>query len=155
MRRMRATFVREIGHDPRLLAATQGNMQLLPDGHYFVGWGARPYFTEYDSDGRSVLFDARFGYRADSYRAYRFPWTGHPGGRPAIAVAGGTAYVSWNGATEVARWQLLSDGHPAASVANTGFESAIPIPSRATRIAVRALARDGTLLATTRTLSVP
>jgi hypothetical protein len=101
-----------------------------------------------------VLLDARFGYRADSYRAYRFPWTGHPGGRPAIAVAGGNAYVSWNGATEVARWQLVADGRPAASVARTGFETAIRIPPHATRIAVRALARDGTALATTRTLRV-
>src|SRR5205807_3943536 len=74
LRRKRAILVRSLVHRPRLLAATQGNVQLLPDGHYFVGWGARPYLTEFDPDGR-VLFDARFGYRDDSYRAYRFRWT--------------------------------------------------------------------------------
>jgi Arylsulfotransferase (ASST) len=157
MRRMRATLVRQIVHRPRLLAATQGNVQRLADGHYFVGWGARPYFTEYDANGRRVLLDARFGYKADSYRAYRFPWTGHPRGRPAIAVADGAAYVSWNGATEVARWQVLADGdpdalRPSASVAKEGFETKVPIPERARYVAVRALARNGTVLATSRTL---
>jgi Arylsulfotransferase (ASST) len=157
--RMRATLVRSIVHRPRLLAATQGNLQLLPDGHYFVGWGARPYFTEYDASGRRVLFDARFGYRADSYRAYRFPWTGHPGGRPAIAVSGRTAYVSWNGATEVSRWQLLA-GHdpeqlrPAAAFAKEGFESKLAVPADARYVAVRALGRDGIALATSRTMRV-
>ena len=51
LRRMRATLVRSLTHRPRLLAATQGNVQLLSGGHYFVGWGARPYFTEYDAGG--------------------------------------------------------------------------------------------------------
>jgi hypothetical protein len=155
MRRMRATLVRQIVHRPRLLAATQGNLQLLPDGHWLVGWGARPYVTEYAANGRRVVFDARFGYRADSYRAYRFPWNGRPAGRPAIAVSGDAAYVSWNGATEVARWQLLADGRPVDSVAKDGFESRLPIPADAHSVAVRALERDGTVLATTRTLRTP
>jgi arylsulfotransferase ASST len=152
LRRMRATVVRQIVHRPPLLAATQGNVQLLPDGHWFVGWGARPYFTEYDNTGRRVLLDARFGYRDDSYRAFRFPWTGRPGGRPAVAVDRRTAYVSWNGATEVARWQLIVDGRPADSTPRSGFETALPIPAGARKIAVRALTRDGGVLATSRTL---
>ena len=159
MRHMRATLVRSIVHTPRLLAATQGNLQLLPDGHWFVGWGARPYFTEYDRTGRRVLFDARFGSGADSYRAYRFRWTGRPGGTPALAVVGRTAYVSWNGATEVARWQLVARGsadgvRPLLTVPNAGFETAVRVPTGATSIAVRALARDGSLLGTSRTLAL-
>jgi Arylsulfotransferase (ASST) len=152
MKRMRATPVRQLVHHPRLLAATQGNMQLLPDGHYFVGWGARPYFTEYDATGRRVLLDARFGYRANSYRAYRLPWTGHPRDRPAIAVDDGAAYVSWNGATDVARWQLLADGRPAGTVPKTGFEAALPLPAGAAAVAVRALGSNGAVLARSRTL---
>jgi arylsulfotransferase ASST len=159
LRRRRATLVRSFVHEPRLLAATQGNMQLLPNGHYFVGWGARPYFTEYDATGRRVLFDARFGFRDDSYRAYRFPWTGRPGGRPAIAVSGRMAYVSWNGATEVAQWQLLAgeSSHrlrPVRTVARADFESSLQIAPDAEWVAVRALARDGSVLATSRTLPV-
>jgi hypothetical protein len=154
LRRMRATLVRSLVHRPRLLAATQGNMQALPDGHYFVGWGARPYFTEYDAQGR-VLFDARFGYRDDSYRAYRFPWVGRPRGRPAIAISGHTAYVSWNGATEVARWELVAADRRVGSAPETGFESAIPIPAGVRSVAVRALAHDGSVLGRSRTLRVP
>jgi hypothetical protein len=150
---MRATLVRSIVHAPRLLAATQGNLQLLPNGNWFVGWGARPYFTEYDPTGRRVLFDARFGYRADSYRAYRFPWVGRPRGRPAIAVVDGAAYVSWNGATEVARWQLVVDGAASTrTAAPSGFETALPVPRGATSIAVRALDRTSRMLAASKTL---
>jgi hypothetical protein len=155
MKRMRATLVRQVVHHPRLVAAVEGNMQLLPDGHWFVGWGARPYFTEYAADGRRVLFDARFGSRAQSYRAYRFAWTGHPGGRPALAVADGKAYVSWNGATEVASWQLVADGRPAGSIAKTGFETALPLPADAATVAAQALDGDGAVLATSRTLDLP
>jgi hypothetical protein len=159
MRQMRATLVRSIAHRPRLLAATQGNLQLLPDGHWFVGWGARPYFTEYDDTGRRVLFDARFGFRDDSYRAYRFPWTGRPRGRPALAVVRRTAYASWNGATEVARWQLVTPGaaggfRPLLTVPKRGFECALTVPAGATAVAVRALARGGRVLATSRMLEV-
>jgi hypothetical protein len=151
----RATLVRSIVHHPRLLAATQGNLQLLPDGHWFVGWGARPYFTEYDATGKRVLFDARFGYKDDSYRAYRFPWDGRPGGKPALAVAGRTAYVSWNGATDVTAWQLLAGGRPGGIVTRTGFETALRVPAGVRTVAVRALAHTGRVLATSRTLPVP
>src|SRR6266498_1250350 len=154
LRRMRATLVRSLVHRPCLLAATQGNMQALPDGHYFVGWGARPYFTEYDAEG-GVLFDARFGYRDDSYRAYRFRWIGRPRGRPAIAISGRTAYVSWNGATEVAKWQLLDGDRRIGDARKTGFETAIPIPPRVASVAVRALAHDGSVLGTSQSLPVP
>jgi hypothetical protein len=153
MRRMRATLVRTIVHRPRLLAATQGNLQLLPNGDYFVGWGARPYFTEYDPSGRRALIDARFGYRDDSYRAYRFPWVGRPGGRPAIAIAGRTAYASWNGATEVTRWRLVVHGDASMrTVARAGFETALSVPRGATAVAVRALGPGDRVLGTSMTL---
>ena len=31
-------------------------MQVLPNGHAFVGWGSAPYFSEYSEDGE-LLFD--------------------------------------------------------------------------------------------------
>jgi hypothetical protein len=154
-RRRRVTLVRSIVHHPPLLAATQGNMQLLPNGDWFVGWGARPYFTEYDATGRHVLFDARFGYGDDSYRAYRFPWHGHPGGRPALALDGRTAYASWNGATDVTAWQLVADGRPAATVARTGFETALHVRLGVRTVAVRALAHNGRVLGTSHALPTP
>src|SRR5207247_92780 len=56
----RATLVRSYRHPKRLLAPFEGNAQFLQDGHVLVGWGAIPYFTEFDADGRVVL-DVSFG----------------------------------------------------------------------------------------------
>jgi hypothetical protein len=153
----RATLVRSYHHPRRLLSPYEGNAQFLPNGHVFVGWGSNPNYTEFDERGRVVL-DGSFGRQggapgtgADSYRAYRFDWVGHPTDDPRVAVRAGRAYVSWNGATEVDRWELLvgasADGlHRAATVAKKGFETAIPIPSGGAFLAVRALARSGEVL---------
>ncbi len=161
----RATLVRSYKHPKRLLVPFEGNAQVLPNGNIFVGWGAVPYFTEFDRSGRVVL-DASFGKGkarikgpnedADTYRAFRFVWQGHPAGRPAVAVSGGKLYVSWNGATEVAKWQLLSgknaDGvRPGATVAKRGFETALSLRGvSGAYVAVRALAANGRILGTSR-----
>ena len=75
----------------------------------FVGWGSRRYFTEYDAAGRVVL-DGHFAIGGDNYRAYKFPWSGRPARPPAlVATRRGdrvAARVSWNGATDVATWEL-------------------------------------------------
>jgi hypothetical protein len=156
MRRMRATLVRQFVHHPPLVAVDQGNMQRLGDGHFLVGWGHEPYVTEFAPDGR-VLFDARFGIGDNSYRAYRFRWRGRPTGRPAVAADSRAVRVSWNGATGVARWQLLAGDdarslHPLRTVRRSGFETAIAYDGRSRYIAVRALSRDGRALRTSRTL---
>ena len=157
--RMRATVVRSYEHPTGLLATTQGNAQFLPDGHVFVGWGAQPYFTEFDREGR-VLLDGRFGVEGtDSYRAYRFAWTGRPVEHPALVVeTDGDEWIaraSWNGATEVARWQVLSGRNaqtlqPVAERARRGFETAVPFGSDDAVVAVRALNARGAVLGTSK-----
>ena len=106
-----AKVVRELKHPKKLLSATQGGAQPLPNGNTFVGWGSQRYFSEYDAEGK-LVFDAEFARGNDNYRAYRLPWEGRPAERPKVVAArsGGTvtATASWNGATEVARWQLLA-----------------------------------------------
>jgi hypothetical protein len=156
--RRRVTLARSFAHPTRLLSTSQGDAQVLPNGNVFVGWGSNPYFTEYARNGR-VLFDGRFLKGADSYRAYRLPWAGHPVDRPAVAVAGGTAYVSWNGATAVARWQVVTGAsasalRPAGTVAKGGFETAIRLRGAGGYVAVRALAADGRLLGASRVVRV-
>jgi len=101
MKRMHATVVRSFVHRPPIVAVDQGNMQRLPGGDYFVGWGHQPHFTEFGPRG-TILFDGRFGRgRVDSYRAYRLPWIGRPLQHAlAVAVRGQSVYASWNGATE-------------------------------------------------------
>ena len=103
---MRATLVGEYTHPDKILAATQGNVQVLPNGNVFVGWGSEPSFSEFCPDGK-LLFDASFPSEVESYRAFRFPWKGSRKDRPAVVAEAGhgdkvTIYVSWNGATEVA-----------------------------------------------------
>jgi hypothetical protein len=147
----RATVVRSVEHPDGLLSETQGNVQLLPGGHLLVGWGSNPVVSEVNSDGR-VLLDLRFGGEgADSYRAFRFDWRGRPAEPPALTLADGVAYASWNGATEVARWQLLAGPTPnelvpLTSRARTGFETAIPARTGQPWIRVRALNARGAVL---------
>jgi hypothetical protein len=156
MMRRRATLVKSFVHRPPLVSVDQGNAQYLPDGHFFVGWGHQPYYTEFDAQGR-VLLDARFGTGADSYRAYRFPWRGRPLDIPALAISDNSAYVSWNGATDVRRWQLLGgeandDVAVLRTVPRQGFETRIAIPGNPRYVLVRALDAHGGLMRTSVTL---
>jgi hypothetical protein len=157
-----ATLVKAYRHPAHLLAPFEGNAQFLPNGHLFVGWGAVPYYTEFDAQG-GVLLDARFGklrgritgpnQDADSYRVYRFVWHGHPTDTPAVAVRGNKVFVSWNGATEVAKWRLVADGHPGQTIAKTAFETALPLPAAAKEVAVVALDSKGATLGRSKTIS--
>src|ERR671920_627277 len=109
---MRASLVREYTHPDKQYADAAGNMQVLPNGNVFVGWGRGLAISEFSEDGE-LLFDFRVSPEHRSYRAFRFPWSGDPTDRPA-AVAERTSenevrvYASWNGATEVAAWEVLA-----------------------------------------------
>jgi hypothetical protein len=148
--------------DPRLATAL-GNVQQLPDGGVFVGWGAAGPFTEFTPQG-DVRFDATFGDGSVSYRAVRFPWTGRPATRPAVAAIHNsdgtvTVYASWNGATEVARWQVRGGTSPERLRAlhtstRTGFETAIMLPAGTPHISVAALDAAGRELGLSRTLAL-
>ena len=150
--------------DPPLLAASQGNMQTLPDGDTVVGYGGVPAISEYARDG-SLLFDAHEPYDMIFYRAYRFPWSGRPATPPAVlASLNDTAeetivHASWNGATEVALWRVLAGGRSGplsarATIPASGFESSTTLPRRYYRVAVQALDAAGRVLGTSRPTSV-
>ena len=115
-----------------------------------VGWGGKPYVTEFARDGR-VLFDAQLAV-GDFYRAYRFRGTRarRPGRRS--SSDDDTAYASWNGATEVASWDVRAGDDEAAlrsvaTVPKDGFETAIGLDTDAKVVAVRALDAAGRPLA--------
>jgi len=147
LRGRKVSLVHSFVHPEHLLSGSQGNVQGLGNGDTFVGWGQNPWFTEFDAGGR-VVFDGHFAKDADSYRAYRLDWHGRPDDRPAIAArkSGGrvTIYASWNGATDVTRWQVLagrSVGTLTAvrTVCRTGFETRIELRSGARLFSVRAM----------------
>jgi hypothetical protein len=154
---MTATLVNQYMHAPALATNFEGNVQLLSGGEAFVGWGQQPYFTEFNAAGQED-FDARFTAPTDSYRAYRFPWSAEAPGAPFAAVTRGpngvsTVYASWNGATNVASWNVLAGGTPASLAPLTlagrsGFETGVPLPSEAPYFAVQAIGSSGQVLAT-------
>jgi hypothetical protein len=155
--KMTATLLSAYTHTPPLLAGSQGNLQLLPNGNWFVGWGDQPNLSEFASDGR-LVFDAKFPGAVQSYRAYRFAWTGKPAEPPTFSAITGagdqiTVDVSWNGATDVASWELLAGPSleklaPVTSVPATGFETRISAMTSQPYLSVRALDAKGQVLGT-------
>jgi hypothetical protein len=153
-----------IGRDvrtPALLTGSQGNDQVLPNGNSFVGWGEDPYFTEFSPAGQ-ILFDAHIPAPGQSYRAYQFPWNATPTDPPAIAVRSAgtgnvTVYASWNGATGISDWRILGGATPAtlsplATAAQTDFETAILLQSRAGYFAAQALGPASQVLGTSKAI---
>jgi hypothetical protein len=142
-------------HSPAISAGTQGNVQTLPNGNVVIGWGADPHVSEYSAAG-GLEFDASLSAPDQSYRAFRFPWAASPASSPRLTVAKqasgkSVAYASWNGATRVESWRLLTGSTatrltPVASIQNAGFETTIPVKRRATWFEVQALGHSGTVL---------
>ena len=152
MAKMRASFVAEYLAPTARTTWAMGDVQQLEDGGVFIGWGTEGSFTELGPDG-SIRLDARFADGSVSYRAFRFELDAQPKGLPATEVvrnADGslTLYVSWNGATRVAKWQLVAGPSadrmkPVQTQRRTGFETAIALPVTSGYVAVVALDADG------------
>jgi hypothetical protein len=144
-----------------LLASSQGDMLTLPGGDWLMGYGGLPNFTEYNSSGQ-VLLDGTLGKNVQDFRTYLYPWSGRAPGAPAVVATpggGGTiaVSVSWNGATEVASWQVLAGASPSAltpvaSAAKGGFQTTVAVPAVGPYVAVRALGTAGTVIGTSATV---
>src|SRR5215211_4371110 len=153
--KMSATLVRAYSSPQKLISTSQGNTQLLPEGNVFVGWGSQPFVSEFSYDGELLLV-GRFPPDGESYRAFRFPWSGHPTYDPAVALERLSdekvkLYASWNGATEVESWEVLSGEHPGrlvplGSVPRDGFETPMLAQTHSPYVAVRAKDRSGGIL---------
>lgn len=113
---MTATLLQDYVNPTAVLVHSQGSVQIRPSGNVVVGWGHTSGFTEFTGDGQ-VVCDAHFGANAffgrgwvKSYRGFKGDWVGLPTSPPSLALHVGwhkkTAFVSWNGATEVAKWRL-------------------------------------------------
>jgi hypothetical protein len=144
-----------------VLSGSQGNMQILPNGHALIGWGINPYISEHLADGTPVYFasfDASVA--GNSYRAYKANFTGNPISSPAIysyALNGSvpvTHYVSWNGCTKCTSWRFyegatakgpftLASTEP---IARKGFETSFTGYAFAAYAYAEALDADGAVL---------
>ena len=96
-----------------------------------------------------------------SYRAYVQPWVGKPASPPsatATTTAGHTTvYASWNGATQVKSWEVVSGSSgsgPKAQVIGRakrgGFETAIHVDTTAPSYKVVAIDATGHVLGTSK-----
>jgi hypothetical protein len=157
------TVLAQYEHPAALSSYSQGNVQVLANGDMFVGWGSKPFFSEFSPSGQ-LLFDAHMHGAYQTYRAYRFPWTGTPGSPPSIAasaIAGGrgplTVYASWNGDTQTAAWRVLAGPSakrlaPVGGAQRAGFETAISTPGPEAYVAVQALNAAGAVIGTSPTI---
>ncbi|GAA4832454.1 arylsulfotransferase family protein [Garicola koreensis] len=161
---MTASLVTEYAPPDDRSAGSMANANPLPDGNMLIGWGAEPHYSEYTKDGE-LIYDVCHGagcygdnYHGGggSYRAYKAPWEGQPETDPDVVITdeddeGRLAHVSWNGATQVAQWRLLSGEDESSAAAHTtverdSFETAIPLPEDAQYTAVEALDENGEVL---------
>lgn len=142
------------------LSRLRGNFQTLShSGNVVVGWSDNAYITEHDESGRTLL-EARF--RSDrmvTYRSYKSNFTGAPNEPPDVAAfAFGTsaedvitvAYMSWNGATEVAAWNMYATAANQSvflgSTPKTGFETIYQVRGFYPAVFVEAVDKHGMLL---------
>jgi hypothetical protein len=145
-----------------LLASSQGNLLNLSGapntaGNWLMGYGGLPNFTEHSPSG-AVLLDGTLGKNVQDFRTYLSPWSAHPASAPALAVqshgAGTpttTVLASWNGATEVASWQVLAGVSPTAlapvaGAPKNGFQTSIAVASTPAYVAVQALNAAGAVI---------
>jgi hypothetical protein len=139
------TFV----HPLKISSPYEGNLQLLGDGGALVGWGGVPKVTEFTAAGK-VRFELKVPY-GDTYRAYRLPWNGRPGGRPSVAMVGDRVYASWNGKTDIAFWEVLAgpdEDHLTRQAGHdfAGLETTIQLETPQGAARVRALDAKGRVL---------
>jgi hypothetical protein len=113
--KMEVKLISEFYHPQSVQAWAQGGYHLLPNGNALIGWGVVPAMTEFDEAGNVVMdvqirpWNTTAGGGGPLYRVYKFDWKAEPLWEPSCAFHEGTVYASWNGATEVVYWSLVSD----------------------------------------------
>ena len=129
----KASLIRAQPHPGNLSAGAMGNLQQLPGGNTFSGWGTAGHLAEFGPTG-DLIYDATL--TDGTYRAFLDPWVGDPVVPPQLIFTDGGVRASWNGATAVARWRLLhgplSDAMTeVATVDWAGHDTPIPLRDKA------------------------
>ena len=161
---MNATLLTEYGAPNAFLdgadglhSASQGNMQYLPNGNAFIGWGSNAVISESTADGTPVMTAWFAETGALHYRAYKFNFTSKPADQPALYTyalnntAATTYYVSWNGATEVDSWTFYSGASAdnltqIGNAKKNGFETVASQSEFYAYTIAEAVAKDGSAL---------
>lgn len=156
----RADIISQFSHPYGAFTDSRGSHDILPNGNHFICWTDNSLWSEHHADGR-IIMEATFNLGANSYRIFKHPWIGRPSNPPDVYARGissrmgnGTSvqtasYVSWNGATEVASWNLYKSDREGnvkqllGSARKQGFETAITYDGYASYVVVEARDRDG------------
>ncbi|KAK5138535.1 hypothetical protein LTR08_000123 [Meristemomyces frigidus] len=164
-------------HSYRSLASprssSQGSVQPISgahgEDHIFVGWGSSAAYSEHAMDGQLLCethFAAAVSFwweRVKSYRAFKASaWSATPAAwDPSAKIEGSKLFVSWNGATDVAFWELQGCEAAEGEEGGTGefhalditekhaFEESFSLPTGAasmSRYRVAALDRDHAII---------
>lgn len=162
---MTATLISEWDRPDRNLTRLRGNVQVLDNGNIFVGWSENSYISEFTPDGE-LAFEAQFqSERFDTYRSYKFNFTGLPSEPPTLrsfaygkdSSADSTStvsYVSWNGATEVVSWDFYANANDTSvedftyigNTNKTGFETMFTVDGYMRYVMVEGIDKDGNVL---------
>lgn len=158
---MTATAIQRYDRPSGGLSRLRGNVQVLPSGNVFVGWSESGYQSEFTPEGECVM-EARFrSDRYSSYRSYKYEFSAFPSWPPDLSVtthrsqtghASTIFYVSWNGATHIARWNFYAQASQYSepvligSVPKTGFETAFSSDGYMDWVSVEAVHVNGTAL---------
>ncbi|CAK7234907.1 hypothetical protein SBRCBS47491_009108 [Sporothrix bragantina] len=165
-------LLNEWPHPQKVISASRGSVQRTNAGNALIAWGQNPSFVEYTPTGdlamdfqRGQILTIDHGIEdIVAYRVAKGAWEGKPTWGPNISCVttsmSKAIYVSWNGATEVKSYVLLSstskndlDGASkvVAQSPRNGFETEFVVRGykvgRYARIA--ALDIDGTILGAT------
>jgi hypothetical protein len=121
---MTVKLLHEFYHPQGISSDSGGSVQGLDNGNFLVGWGANPGITEHLPNG-TMAMDIQRGVMPHDhedqvdmdmsvYRAWKMEWDGRPPWGPSIAsvspgnvTTDATIYLSWNGDTKVARWEVV------------------------------------------------
>ncbi|KAJ6611292.1 ASST-domain-containing protein [Mycena sp. CBHHK59/15] len=130
-----------------------------------IGYGSNPWVQAADFQSTEVIFSAVIGPNnaslwqggINNYRVFQtstLQFTGHPAQPPNVSVVGDDVYVSWNGATHVVSYDLLTGADASnvstkvTNVPKSGFETKIRAAGSEAFVSVAALAANGTTLGT-------
>jgi len=149
-------------HPDGILARSEGALQRLPNGNYFISYGSTPLYSEFSSQGEHMC-DTHFAPMqtnnggpggtdaVETYRIYKGAWTGMPKAAPRVKVTPGALLLYWNGATEVRSWKVEGRGAFGTSAhkyTNLGrhnhdtFETEVPLAGAADYTSFRLTALD-------------
>ena len=156
------SFVTSTPTGPASTPGSSATRSCSPNGNVLVGWGSKPYFTEFSKTGQ-LLLDVLLPGSDVSYRALLGNWAATPSGPPAGAArnsgGGATVYASWDGATTVATWRVLAGAERSAPdhgrdpAAPGGFRDRDPSPQEREGLQGPGAGRKGHVIGTSRQFS--